>query len=147
MFTEGVLIAIITAVTTVVSAWFALRGKLSEVKSDIGIVKKEVKNSHTSNMREDMDEIKELVLSVRDNHHIVVKDIAELKEESIANRVNLKQHGDTLRRTKLEAEQDHLRIFRKITDIENRTKAIKAAVTEPITVINPTNKIEPKQGD
>lgn len=144
MITEAVLVALITAITTVVSAWFALRGKLSEVKSDIRIVKKEVKNSHSTNMREDMDEIKELVLEIKSNHHVVVKDIAHLKDESVANRVNLKKHGDTLRNTKLEAEKDHLRIFRKITDIENRTRDIKTALTEPIPVILP---IDPKELD
>ena len=77
-FLTQTLPSIVAAVAATVAAWWAHRGKQhsEKVSMDTKAVRSQVENSHTSNLRADIDDLKDSILHLHDRltHHIARED-------------------------------------------------------------------------
>ena len=77
-FLAQTLPSLIAAIAAIVAAWWAHKGKQSTetVSKDTKAVRSQVENSHTSNLRADIDDLKDSILHLHDRltHHIARED-------------------------------------------------------------------------
>ena len=77
-FVAQTLPAIVAAIAATVAAWWARKGKehTKHLQDDTKAVRSQVENSHTSNLRADIDDLKDSILHLHDRltHHISHED-------------------------------------------------------------------------
>ncbi len=118
---RDVIVAAITGVVTLGGGVLTLRSKLAELKRDVGVVKGEVKNSHKTNLRDDLDNLHKSVDKLHETTTDLRADVLDIKDDTTSNRAEIRAVADKAAETQHAHLEDHLRIYRRIADLASGT--------------------------
>lgn len=135
-------LAIITIggwLTTLLTIWVGQKRHASTVeelgkdvagaKEDLGVVRSQVENSHQTNLRVDIDGVREIALATQASVELVARAMGELKDHVVSHgrdigglREEIGGVRGELRQVREDSQRDRVELERRVTDVVLRTQ-------------------------